>query len=231
MGDFLNSSTYFFVLLTLSAYSIGSFCQRKWKLVIFNPILIGAGLVMAVLLLLDIPNEAYQDGCRILSYLLTPATICLSISFYQQLRELKQHLPAVLAGVLAGTVCSICSIYLLCRLFDFDRALTLSMLPKSVTNAIGVALSQELGGIAAVTTAAIAVTGILGNMMGPSLCRFFRLRHPIAQGVAFGTASHVMGTAKAAELSRLAGSVGSLSLTLAGIITAVFLSFLSQFIP
>ena len=230
MTELLNSSTYFCVLLTLAAFSIGSLCQKKWRLVIFNPILIGAGLVMAVLLLLDIPNETYQDGCRILSYLLTPATICLSISFYQQFQELKQHLKAVLIGVLAGTVCSIGSIYLLCRLFDFERILVFSMLPKSVTNAIGVALSQELGGIAAVTTAAIAITGILGNMIGPTLCKLFRLRNPIAQGVAFGTASHVMGTAKASEMNQLAGSVGSLALTLAGIVTAAILSFLSQYI-
>ena len=161
MDDLLNSSSYFCVLLTLAAFSIGSFCQKKGKLVIFNPILIGAGLVMAVLTVLDIPNQTYQAGCRILSYLLTPATICLSISFYQQFRELKHHLPAVLAGVLAGTICSIGMIFLLCRLFDFDRVLTLSMLPKSVTNAIGVALSQELGGLAAVTTAAIAITAVL----------------------------------------------------------------------
>ena len=231
MPEFLNSSTYFCVLLTLAAFAAGNFFQKKWRLAIFNPILIGAALVMAVLLLLDIPNETYQAGCQILTYLLTPATICLSISFYQNFRKLKQHLPAILAGVVAGTVCGIGSIYLLCRLFDFDRVLLLSMLPKSVTNAIGVALCQELGGIAAVTTAAIAITGILGNMFGPALCKLLRLRSPIAPGVAFGTASHVMGTAKATELSELAGSVGSLSLTLAGILTAVFLSFLSQFIP
>lgn len=230
MTEFLNVSTYFCVLLTLAAFAAGNFFQKKWCLAIFNPILIAAVLVMAVLLLLDIPNETYQAGCRILTYLLTPATICLSVSFYQQFRKLKRHLPAILAGVLAGTVCGIGSIYLLCRLFDLDRVLLLSMLPKSVTNAIGVALSQEVGGIAAVTTASIAITGILGNMIGPSLCKLFRLRSPIAQGVAFGTASHVMGTAKATELSELAGSVGSLSLTLAGIVTASFLSFLCPYI-
>ena len=135
-----------------------------------------------------------------------------------------------MAGVIAGTVCGIVVICLLCRLFSLDRALTMALLPKSVTNAIGVALSQELGGITAVTTAAIAVTGILGNTLGPALCRLFRLHHPIAQGVAFGTASHVIGTTKAAQMSQMAGAVGSLSLTMAGILTAVFLSFLSQFL-
>lgn len=230
MYEFLTSSSYFFLLLTLSAFALGSLVQKKGKLAIFNPILIGAGLVMAVLTVLDIPNETYQAGCQTLNHLLTPATICLSISFYRQFRELKQHIWAILAGVLAGIVAAIGSIWLLSRMFRLDRALTLALLPKSVTNAIGVALSQEIGGIAAVTTAAIAVTGILGNMLGPVLCKLLKLKDPIAQGVAFGTASHVVGTSKADEMSRLAGAAGSLALTMAGMITALALSFLSQYV-
>lgn len=229
MHEFFVSSSYFCVLLTLVAFSLGNLCQKKWKLAVLNPILIGAGFVMAVLTVLDIPNETYQTGCQILNYLLTPATICLSISFYQQFRKLKQHIWAILAGVLAGITAGIGSIWLLCRMFRLDRALTLSLLPKSITNAIGVALSQEIGGIAAVTTAAIAVTGILGNMLGPVLCRLLKLKEPIAQGVAFGTASHVIGTSKADELSHLAGAAGSLSLTMAGLVTALALSILSQY--
>ena len=230
MGDFLFSSSYFYVLLTFVAFSLGSLCQKHLKLAILNPILIGAVLVMAILKVLGISNQAYQSGCHILTYLLTPATICLAISFYRQFHELKHHLPIVAAGVLSGTLCGIASIYLLCRLFCLDRTLTLSLLPKSITAAIGVALSQEIGGITTITTVAISITGILGNIIGPGLCKLLRLRDPIAQGVAFGTASHVVGTAKAAELHQLAGAVSSLSLTLAGIITAVVLSIFGQYV-
>ena len=230
MHEFLVSSSYFCVLLTLVAFSLGNLCQKKWKLAVLNPILIGAGFVMAVLTVLDIPNETYQTGCQILNYLLTPATICLSISFYQQFRKLKQHIWAILAGVLAGITAGIGSIWLLCRMFRLDRALTLSLLPKSITNAIGVALSQEIGGIAAVTTAAIAVTGILGNMLGPVLCKILKLKEPIAQGVAFGTAGHVIGTSRANELSPLTGAVSSLSLVVAGLLTAVILPMFSAFV-
>ena len=165
MHEFLNGSTYFCVTLTLVAFAFGAACQKKFKLAILNPILIGAAIVMVALHLLNIPNETYQSACRVLSYLLTPATICLAISFYEQFQRLKKHLIAICVGVLAGTVASLGTIYLLGLAFGLDRVLTLSLLPKSITTAIGVALSEEIGGIAAITTAAIAVTGNRVNTM------------------------------------------------------------------
>ncbi|MBR3972462.1 MAG: LrgB family protein [Oscillospiraceae bacterium] len=230
MNDFISSSAFFSAALTLIAFSFASACQKKWKLAILNPILISAALIIAILQLLDIPNASYQAGCQVLSFLLTPATICLAISFYDQFQKLKSHLPAVAAGVLAGTVASLGSVWLLSNLLDLDRVIMLSLLPKSVTTAIGVALSQEIGGIGAITTAAIVITGILGNIMGPALCKLLRLKSEVAQGVAFGTASHVIGTSKAVQLSELTGAVSSLSLTLAGLITAIAMSFLAQYL-
>ena len=229
MHDFLSSSSFFAVTLTLVAFAFGSACQKKWKWAVLNPILIAAALIIAVLKLLDIPNAVYQDGCAFLTYLLTPATICLAISFYDQFQKLKSHLAAAVLGILAGTVASIGTIWALTNLFRLDEAITASLLPKSVTTAIGVALTQEIGGVAAITTAAIVITGIIGNITGPALCRLFRLKSEVAQGVAFGTSAHVIGTAKATELSQLTGAVSSMSLTVAGIITAVILSFLAQF--
>lgn len=228
MTEFLNSSSFFSVALTLVAFSAASACQKKWKRAILNPIMLSATAVIIVLNLLDIPNETYQAGCRVLSFLMTPATICLAISFYDQFQSLKAHLGAIAAGVLAGTVVSMGAVYGLARLFGLDQALTASMLPKSVTTAIGVALSEEIGGVGAITTAAIIITGVIGNIAGPALCRLFRLRDPVAQGVAFGTAAHVIGTAKAAELSQMTGAVSSLSLTLAGLVTCVIMSFVAQ---
>ena len=229
MTEFLNSSSFFCAALTLVAFAAASALQRKWKLAILNPILLSAIAVIIVLYLLDIPNETYQAGCKVLSFLLTPATICLAISFYDQFQALKSHLAAVAAGVLAGTAASLGAVWLLSGLFGLEKALTVSLLPKSVTTAIGVALSEELGGIGAITTAAIIITGIIGNIAGPALCRLFRLDDEIARGVAFGTAAHVIGTAKATELGKMTGAVSSLSLTLAGLITCVIMSVLAQF--
>ena len=230
MSEFLNGSSFFAVTLTLVAFAAASTLQNRWKLAVLNPILLSAAMVIAVLKLLDIPNDVYQSGCRFLSFLLTPATICLAISFYEQYQSLKKHLWAVAAGVLAGTVASLGSVYLLCRLFALDQALLLSLLPKSVTTAIGAALSEEIGGIAAVSTAVIVITGILGNIAGPALCKIFRLTSDVSRGVAFGTAAHVIGTSRAAALSQLTGAVSSLSLTLAGIATCILLSFTAQFL-
>lgn len=224
MTEFFTDSSFFAIALTIAAFTIGSACQAKWKLAVLNPILVGAVLIMITLTVLDIPLETYTAGCAPLSYLMTPATICLAISFAQQLQGLKKHLWAISIGVLAGTLASLGSIMLMARLFGLDQALTNSLLPKSITTAIGVALSQQAGGISAITTAAIVITGILGNVIGPALCKMFRLEDPIAQGVAFGTASHVVGTSKAVTMSQTAGAVSSLSLTLAGILTSLAFS-------
>lgn len=230
MPEFFGNSTFFFIALTLGCFALANLCQKQLKQPLLNPILTSAIMVIAILKILNVPNTTYQVGCQALSFLLTPATICLAISFYEQFRKLKQHISAILIGVLAGTVCSIGLIYLMCGFFGLTEDLTASLLPKSVTTAIGVALSDEIGGIAAITTAAIAITGIFGNITGPLMCRLFRLKDDVAKGVAFGTASHVIGTAKASEMSELAGAVSSLSLTIAGLVTTILLSFLAQYL-
>lgn len=226
MAEILTGISLFSVFLTLALFLLGQFLQKKTRSPLLNPILFAAAALIGCLLLLKIPNEEYQAGCKAFSWLLTPATVCLAIPLYEQIQALRKSLPAILLGVFAGTVTSLGSIFLLCRLFSLDRALTVSLLPKSITTAMGVVLSEQLGGIGAITTAVIILTGILGSIFGPLLCRLFRLKDPIAQGVGFGTASHVIGTSKACELSPLTGAVSSLSLVVAGLITALLLSFL-----
>lgn len=226
MVEFLSSCGFPFVFLTLGAYWIGHFCREKLKLAVFNPILIATLLVMGVLLALEIPMEDYQSGCEFLTFLLTPATVCLAIGLYQQLQKLRPHLLAILAGVAVGSMAGLGTVWALSRIFGLDVVLTRSLLPKSVTSAIGFALSNEIGGIGAITTAAIIFTGILGNISGVALAKLLRIRSEVARGAAFGTASHVIGTPRAAQLSPLTGAVSSLSLTVAGILTTVILSFL-----
>ena len=230
MTEFFSSSAYFFTALTVIVYALAAACQKKLRLVVFNPILMSALAIIAFLTVQDIPSSVYQEGCRMLSYLMTPATICLAIAFYEQIGRMKKHLIPIVIGVLAGVVCSAGSIYGLSKLFDLPDTILFSLLPKSVTTAIGLPLSEELGGIAAITTAAIIISGIIGNILMPILCKWFRLKHPIAQGVAIGTSAHVIGTTRAFELSEMAGAVGSLSLTIAGISTSVALSFLAQYL-
>jgi putative effector of murein hydrolase len=226
MNDFLSDSAFFYMAMTMAAFYLGTVLQKKTNSIILSPILTGSLMVVLLLLLLDIPVETYQRSCEMLHFLITPATICLVISFYKQVQTLKKHLPAVLIGVIGGTLSSLFSVWLLCQLFGLDEVLTASLLPKSVTSAIGAALSEQNGGIGALTTAVIVVTGILGNVIGPLLSKIFRLRDPVSQGVAYGTSSHIAGTSRAMEISSLCGAVSSLSLTLSGLITALLLSFL-----
>lgn len=230
MAEFLSGLSLFPVVLTLGAYQIGLWCQKKWKTPLCNPILIAVVLVMGVLLLTGFPNEAYQSGNARISWLLTPATVCLALPLYTQVQVLKKSLPAILTGILAGTLTSLVFIFFLCKLFCLDGAVTVSLLPKSITTAMGMVLSEESGGIGALTAAAIIVTGILGSLTGSILCKLLRIRNPIAQGVAFGTASHVIGTARANELGSIQGAAGSLSLAVAGVLTAVLLPIFLGFL-
>ena len=221
MAVFLTNIPLFPVLLTIGTFLFGQWLQKKTKLTICNPILVATALVIGVLLLTGFDVEVYQTGAKPITWLLTPATVCLALPLYEQLKVLKKNLFAILAGILAGTLTSLLVVGFMCWLFSLNRELTVSLLPKSITSAMGMVLSQQNGGIGALTTVVIIVTGILGSLTGPLLCKILKLNDPISQGVAFGTASHVVGTSKAAELGSLQGAVSSLSLSCAGILTAV----------
>lgn len=221
MAEFLESIPLFPIVLTLGAYQVGLWCRKKWKSPLCSPLLIAVILVIGVLLATGFSTERYTEGTGFLSWLLTPATVCLALPLYQQLKALKKSLPAILIGICAGTVTSLAMIFGLCKLWGLDDPVTISLLPKSITSAMGMALSAENGGIESLTTAVIVVTGILGSLTGSVLCKLFRITDPVAQGVAFGTASHVIGTSRATEIDPLTGAVSSLSLAVAGLLTAV----------
>lgn len=230
MSDFLMQFSLFPLVLTIGCYQIGLWCQKKWKSPLLNPILIGMVLVIGVLLLTGVPNEHYQAGTAHMTWLLTPATVCLALPLYENVKVLKKSLPAILAGIAAGTLTSLAFVFLLCRVFGLDRALTVSMLPKSVTSAFGMALSEANGGFGALSTASIVITGVLGALVGSVLCKLFRIKDPLAQGVAFGTSSHVGGTTRALELGSLQGAVSSLSLAIAGLMTTILFPLVMTFL-
>ena len=226
MVDFIVESGYWALLLTVVTYQLGLYLNRKTKSALLHPILVSTALVIPFLLLTGIPNTDYQAGMKSISWLLTPCTVCLGISLYTQLSKLKQHIWAILAGITAGTITSIAMVWGLCILFRLDWNTTVSLLPKSVTTAMAQPLAESGGGIVALTTTVVVITGVLGSIAGSALCKLFRLDNDISRGVAFGTASHVVGTTRANELSELTGAVSSLSLVVAGILTAIAFSFI-----
>lgn len=230
MTEFLQGVSLFPLALTFGTYQLGVWCQKKTRSPLCNPLLIATVLSVAVLLLTDFDLNVYQSSSAWITWLLTPATVSLAVPLYTQLKVFKNELRAILTGIAAGTVASLGFVGVLCVLMGLDRTLTVSLLPKSITTAIGLVLSEQNGGIPALTSAVIIITGILGNLIGSFLCKILRIADPIAQGVGFGTASHVIGTSRATELDPLAGAVSSLALVVAGILTALIFPVLCTFI-
>lgn len=221
MKEFLVDSVFFGAVLSLAAYEAGVLLKKKFKLAVFNPLLIATAAVMAVLSLMKVEYIYYNESAKYISYLLTPATVCLAVPLYQQMELLKKNLKAVAGGITAGVLASLLSIFLLAKLFSLSHQQYVTLLPKSITTAIGMGISEELGGIQTITVAVIIVTGIFGNVTAEFICRLFRIHNPVAKGLAIGTASHAIGTAKAMELGEIEGAMSSLAIAVAGLLTVL----------
>ena len=224
---FLNSA-YIGVVLSLAAYFLGTVIKKKFRLAIFNPLLIAIVIVICVLLACDIDYDAYNESAQYLSWLLKPATVCLAIPLYQKLDLLKKNFAAILAGIVAGVLTSLVSILVFACIFGLSHAEYVTLLPKSITTAIGIGVAEELGGYEEITAAVIIITGVLGNIIAEPLCRLFRIKDPISKGLAIGTASHAVGTAKALEMGKTEGAMSSLSIVVSGICTVIAASFFAQ---
>ena len=175
MKEFLVDSVFFGAVLSFLAYEIGLLLKKRFKLAILNPLLIGILCVMGALAVLRVDYDQYNSGAQYISYLLTPATVCLAVPLYEQLTLLKKNFKAVAAGIFSGTLASLGSVYLLSRLFHLNHQQYVTLLPKSITTAIGMGVSQELGGVVTITVAVIIITGILGNVIAEGVCKVFRI--------------------------------------------------------
>ena len=229
MSDFLEASLFFGAALTVAAYEVGLLCRKKWNKAFVNPLLIAILLTISVLLIFRIPYATYNISARYVSYLLTPTTVCLAVPLYEQLEILKKNYAAILLGILAGAVTSMLVVLLFSVLCRFTHAEYVSFLPKSVTTAIGMGISEELGGSVPITVAMIVLTGVLGNIIAETVCRVFRITDPVARGVGIGTASHAIGTTRAMEMGSVEGAISGLSILVAGLMTsfgAILMSYL-----
>lgn len=230
MNEFFQSSMFAGVALSLISYLIGMLLKKKFKLGIFNPLLIAIVVSIIVLLIGKVDYKVYNQGAKYLSWLLTPATVCLAIPLYEQWSLLKKNLKAVLLGLIAGVVTSLGTVYVLSLVMGLSHKDYVTLLPKSITTAIGMGVSEELGGYVTITVAVIVVTGVLGNMAGALVCKIFRITEPISKGLAFGSASHAIGTAKAIEIGEVEGAMSSLAIAVSGILTVVLASVFAYFI-
>lgn len=219
MKELLSGSLFFGATLSIGMYAIGLWVKKRRSFFLFNPVLIAIVGTIATLLILDIDYSSYNNGAKYITYLLTPATVALAIPLYEQVSLLRKNLTAIMVGITSGVLASFFSIFALALLFALNHTQYVTLLPKSITTAIGIGLSQELGGYVAITVSAIILTGLFGNIAGKHLCRLLGIKHPVAKGLSIGTATHVMGTAKAMEMGEIEGAMSSLSVAVAGCIT------------
>lgn len=229
MKEILCNSAYFGVTVSLIGYGAGIMLKKKFKYAFLNPLLISIIFVIGVVMLCGVDYESYENSAQYLSYLLTPATVCLAVPLYQQMTLLKKNLAAVACGILAGVLASLGSVLLLAFLFGLEHDVYVTLLPKSITTAIGMGVSEELGGLVTITVAVIIVTGVIGNVIGEAVCKLFRIYEPIAKGLALGTSSHAIGTAKALEMGEVESAMSSLAIAVAGLLTVIGASVFAGF--
>lgn len=228
MLDFLTQSVFFGAFLSLLFYEVGVLCKRKWKKDFLNPLLISVVLTIAFLVILKIPYSTYQEGAKYLSYLLTPATVCLAIPLYEQFELLKKNVWAIMAGIVSGMFTSLVTVLVFAVVFHFTHEEYVTFLPKSITTAIGMGVSEQLSGYVAITVAVIIMTGVLGNIIAEPVCRLFKVTDPVAKGIGIGSASHAIGTARAMEMGEIEGAMSGLSIAVSGVMT-VFASVLFSY--
>ena len=221
MDNLFQTSLFAGVTVSLVAYLIGMLLKKKFKLAILNPLLISIVLTIIVLVVADVDYDTYNKGASYLSWFLTPATVCLAIPLYEQWTLLKKNIAAVALGLTAGVITSLVTVLVLSVLMGLSHEDYVTLLPKSITTAIGMGLSEELGGIVTITVAVIIVTGVIGNMFAENICKLFHISDPVAKGVGIGSASHAMGTSKAMEMGEIEGAMSSLSIAVSGLMTVV----------
>lgn len=219
MSNFLNDSLFAGVSISLIAYMIGAFLNNKYKMPLFNPLLVSVILSIIVLVVADVDYEVYNAGASYLSWFLTPATVCLAIPLYEQLHVLKKNWFAIILAIVSGVITSSVTILVLSKIMKLNHKEYVTLLPKSITTAIGMGLSEEMQGYVTITVAVIIITGVIGNVLGEVICKIFRITHPVAKGLSLGTSAHVLGTAKAMEMGDVEGAMSSLSIVVAGLMT------------
>ncbi|MCI6988837.1 MAG: LrgB family protein [Campylobacter sp.] len=230
MSEILAHMSFFGFFISFFAFQIGAAIKNRFKFAILNPLLIAIILLIIFLKLFGISYESYNQSAKYISYFLTPATVCLAISLYEQIELLKHNFVAIMAGLLGGVISGLICVYILALIFGLDHATYATLLPKSVTTAIGIEISKNIGGVVTISVSIIIITGMVGAILADLVFRVFRIKSSIAKGIALGCASHVMGTAKAAKMGDVEGAMASLAIAVSGILCVIFASFFAKFI-
>ncbi|MCD8362019.1 MAG: LrgB family protein [Lachnospiraceae bacterium] len=221
MDSLLQESLFFGFFLTLACYFACVEIAKRYKSPLLNPLFWSIVLTIVVLKLLGISYSTFEYGAKYLNYLLTPITVCLAVPLYRQLRLLRDYADAVIISILSGTLACAAMIFLMSKMFGFDKSMYASMAVKSITTAIALGVNEELGGIQVVSIMAITITGTIGPIFATSVYKLLHIKEPIAQGLALGTGSHAIGTSRALELGEIQGAMSSLAIVVTGVLTVI----------
>ena len=221
MDSIVQSSAYFGFFITLFGYWVSTQIAKRMRSTLCNPLLLTIIFIIAFLKLADISYASYDNGAKYINYFLTPSTVCLAVPLYRQMKLLKEYAGAILISIMSGKVACAIMIFGLAKLFLLENSIYASLVPKSITTAIALGMSEELGGLSAVTVMAVFVTGILGAVIATTVFKIFKIEDPVAQGLAMGTAAHAIGTSKALELGEIQAAMSSLAIAVTGILTVI----------
>ncbi len=217
----LSTTIFFGVALTLMCFFVGVLVQKKFKLKLLNPIITAMVMIIIILNITGIKYDTYNQGAKLISVLLTPATVCLAVPLYEKLQLLRDNLLAVMGGIISGIAANLLVVWGICVAFNLDKTIFATMAPKSITTAIGMVLSEETGGVVNITVAMIIITGIVGNVMAEIIFRCFKIKNSVAKGIALGNSAHVLGTSKAVEMGEIEGAMSGLAVAVSGIVTVI----------
>lgn len=230
MNQILYDSVFFGIALSLLAYFAGVKLRKKTGISLLNPLPVAAALIIVLLCVLRVDYEVYDNGAKYLTNFLTPATVCLAVPLYRQVRLLKKHMAAVFCSILAGCIGHMLVIAGLGICFAFDRVSIISTLPKSVTTAIAMGICEEAGGIVGIVVIGVIIAGNVGAIFAPLLLKIMKITEPEAQGLGIGCCSHALGTSVAVEMGEVQAAMSSLAIIVTGIMTVVLVPVMSKFL-
>lgn len=230
LNEFISSSTFWGAFITLAFFLAGDWLFKKTRFFLFSPLLVSVTLCIVFLCVTKIPFPEYEKSANVISWFLTPVTVCLAVPLYEQFEKLKENAFAILAGIITGVLVNLLSVYALCLVFRIGHTEYVSLLPKSITTPISFALTRQYEGHVPITAMMVILAGNVGNLFADGICRIFRIKEPVAVGVAIGTSSHALGTSKALQLGDTEGAMSGLSVAVTGIITVLMMPLFANLI-
>lgn len=222
----MTTSPFFGISLSLLGWCVGVWIHKKTKLILLNHMLLAVAFVILFLAVTGIPYESYSIGGNVLKTMLGPVTAVLALNIYNQRKVLKEYFIPVLAGCFAGSATSLGLVLLLCRLLEIEESITMSIMSKSCTTAIAIGIAESHGGVAGIAVGGVMIAGLTGAVLAPFFAKIFRIKNPVAEGLAIGACSHALGTSKAMEFGPVQGAMSSIAICLCGIITSVLVLLL-----